>query len=110
MKWNEQDPVSQKEIDRNNAVYKHQNNRNPFIDHPELAEYIWGDKQDVPFSYDNYDKPTGIYDIPTVEAPRIVRVYTISGTMVRTADSEANALDGLAKGMYIVNGKKYVVN
>ena len=30
--------------------------------------------------------------------------------MVRTADSEANALDGLAKGMYIVNGKKYVVN
>lgn len=35
LKWNEQDPVSQKEIDRNNAVYKHQNNRNPFIDHPE---------------------------------------------------------------------------
>ncbi len=46
MKWNEQDPVSQKEIDRNNAVYKHQKNRNPFIDHPELADYIWGDKQD----------------------------------------------------------------
>lgn len=47
LKWNEQDPVSQKEIDRNNAVYKHQNNRNPFIDHPELAEYIWGDKQNI---------------------------------------------------------------
>lgn len=42
LKWNNQDPVSKKETDRNNAVYSIQNNRNPFIDHPELAEYIWG--------------------------------------------------------------------
>jgi endonuclease I len=42
LKWSRQDPVSSKEIDRNNAVYSFQNNRNPFIDHPELAEYIWG--------------------------------------------------------------------
>ena len=40
MKWHRQDPVSQKEIDRNNAVEAYQHNRNPFIDHPELAEYI----------------------------------------------------------------------
>lgn len=46
MKWHRQDPVSEKEINRNNAVYATaQNNRNPFIDHPELAEYIWGDKR-----------------------------------------------------------------
>lgn len=44
MKWHRQDPVSQKERDRNEVVYGAQNNRNPFIDHPELAEYIWGDK------------------------------------------------------------------
>jgi len=44
LKWHRQDPVSQKEIDRNNAVYKHQKNRNPFIDHPELAEHVWGNK------------------------------------------------------------------
>lgn len=43
LKWHRQDPVSQKEIDRNQAVYGIQNNRNPFIDYPELAEYIWGD-------------------------------------------------------------------
>lgn len=42
--WHRQDPVSQKEIDRNQAVYSIQNNRNPFIDYPELAEYIWGNK------------------------------------------------------------------
>lgn len=42
MKWHREDPVSQKEIIRNDAIYAHQDNRNPFIDHPELAEYIWG--------------------------------------------------------------------
>ena len=50
LKWHRQDPVSQKEIDRNNAVYNHQDNRNPYIDHPELAEYIWGDKKGLPWS------------------------------------------------------------
>jgi len=42
LEWGENDPVSQKEIDRNNAVYQIQNNRNPFIDHPEYADWIWG--------------------------------------------------------------------
>ncbi len=40
--WAQQDPVSQKEIDRNNKIYTIQNNRNPFIDHPEYANMIWG--------------------------------------------------------------------
>jgi len=40
--WCNLDPVSQKEIDRNNAVYAIQGNRNPFIDHPEYACLVWG--------------------------------------------------------------------
>ncbi len=40
--WSSVDPVSQKEIDRNNTVYGMQHNRNPFIDHPEYAYLIWG--------------------------------------------------------------------
>ena len=43
MEWHASDPVSQKEIDRNNEVYGLQNNRNPFIDHPEYADLIWGE-------------------------------------------------------------------
>ncbi len=39
--WSTADPVSQKEIDRNNAVYAIQHNRNPFIDHPEYVYSIW---------------------------------------------------------------------
>ncbi len=42
LQWARRDPVSQKEIDRNNGVESQQGNRNPFIDFPELAEYIWG--------------------------------------------------------------------
>jgi len=42
LEWHRADPVSSKEINRNNAVYKLQNNRNPFVDHPLLAEYLWG--------------------------------------------------------------------
>ena len=45
MEWTRLDPVSEKETKRNDAVYNIQGNRNPFIDHPELAEYIWGDMQ-----------------------------------------------------------------
>lgn len=45
MKWHREDPVSEKEINRNEVVYRWQGNRNPFIDHPELAEYVWGTKK-----------------------------------------------------------------
>ena len=40
--WNTQDPVSSREIARNNAIYARQNNRNPYIDHPEYVNQIWG--------------------------------------------------------------------
>ena len=43
LKWNKDDPVNEIEITRNEAVYELQGNRNPFIDHPEYADAIWGD-------------------------------------------------------------------
>ncbi|MFH0867203.1 MAG: endonuclease [Bacteroidota bacterium] len=42
LQWNTLDPVSLKEQERNDAVYAYQNNRNPFIDHPEWIYSIWG--------------------------------------------------------------------
>jgi endonuclease I len=41
LKWHIQDPVSQKEINRNNGIYEIQQNRNPFIDRPEFATLIF---------------------------------------------------------------------
>lgn len=40
--WAAQDPVSPSEIERNNASYIYQGNRNPYIDHPEWVQAIWG--------------------------------------------------------------------
>jgi endonuclease I len=42
IRWHANDPVSQKEIDRNEAAFGHQGNRNPFVDHPEYIDNIWG--------------------------------------------------------------------
>ncbi|MCU0395096.1 MAG: endonuclease [Chitinophagaceae bacterium] len=41
IKWHKQDPVSAKEIARNNAAFAYQGNRNPFVDHPEYVELVW---------------------------------------------------------------------
>lgn len=57
LKWHRQDPVSQKEITRNNAIYMYQKNRNPFIDYPELAEHIWGNRVGQPFNATSVDFP-----------------------------------------------------
>ena len=85
LKWAKNDPVSEKEINRNNAVYDIQKNRNPFIDYPGLEDYIWGDKQDVTFSYDNYS--TGIEDILASglrKGKQDSKIYGASGQLRRT--------------------------
>ena len=53
--WSRNDPVSQKELDRNDAVYAIQGNRNPFVDDPELIEYIWGDRQGDQYTVEHYE-------------------------------------------------------
>lgn len=92
LKWASEDPVSRKETVRNEAVYKYQKNRNPFIDCPELAEHIWGSKKNEPFHYSLYtpkeDDPTAYpgWDevFPDMERGQWVPV---------TSDSELNEND-----------------
>ncbi|MFV0365284.1 MAG: endonuclease I family protein [Mangrovibacterium sp.] len=45
IKWHSDDPVDPFEIRRSNIVYSNQKNRNPFVDHPELVDYLFGDMQ-----------------------------------------------------------------
>ncbi len=83
--WNEADPVDEAEIQRNEDVSKYQGNRNPFIDYPELADYIWGEKSGEAFllaghtanegqSNDNMKTkaPTFSVDYGTEDAPKVV--------------------------------------
>jgi len=71
IEWHNEDPISTKELNRNEAVYALQHNRNPFIDHPEFVYKIWGG-----------NSPSIIADIvtqPTV--PKNTDVVTVSAAI-----------------------------
>ncbi len=73
LQWHHQDPVSAKEIARNDTIYYHyQHNRNPFIDNPQWVDSIW--QQDVSvFIKENTFKPKfSIFPNPTNEQLTIV--------------------------------------
>ena len=88
MRWSKQDPVDAREVARNNAVYNVQSNRNPFVDYPGLEDYVWGNKKEMAFSYDQYDgtvipdtipdtKPDTIPDIKPDTIPNVAQSCTI---------------------------------
>jgi len=114
LKWHRLDPVSEKELIRNEAIYgnttynksaKKQGNRNPFIDYPELVEYIWGDKQDVSITvtaldspYDNESPvidPTGIENAQTASAAR--KIFINGELFIQTNDHLFNLQGQLIK-------------
>lgn len=110
LKWAEQDPVSKKETDRNEAVYKLQNNRNPYIDYPGLEQYVWGDKKEAVFDYDDYKGTTGI-EVSTgnKEDETPCGTYTLTGIRISTKPLTSDEMKSLPKGFYIINKKKYLV-
>jgi endonuclease I len=92
--WHREDPVSQKEIDRNEAVYKHQNNRNPFIDYPELAEHIWGNKKSEAFYFESIE-----VDLDGLQMPKYDVVVTDSRISISNLNGEQIALFDLSGRM-----------
>ncbi len=50
LRWHREDPVSIKEVRRNEEIFKIQGNRNPYIDYPDLAEHVWGATDDIGFN------------------------------------------------------------
>lgn len=65
LQWHRQDTVSEKERKRMDAVSDFQHNRNPFIDYPELVEYIWGNKKGTAvYLSDLEDNTTALPNIP----------------------------------------------
>ena len=61
LEWNQEDPVSDFELTRNDLIYSYQGNRNPFIDNPAIANYIWGGPE--PNDSWNYLNQVDIYPI-----------------------------------------------
>lgn len=94
LQWAAMDPVSKKEIDRNNAVYQIQHNRNPFIDFPELAEMIFGSDTNLTF----------ITNIPIQEQPnwKIYPNPTINQLNIQLFE---NQIDNVSIELYDMMGK-----
>jgi hypothetical protein len=88
--WNSQDPVSQKETDRNNAAYLIQDNRNPFIDHPEYAQEIWGANAGTSEIF------TGSRTIMIYPNPAMDRCYLIlpAGSVEKDCDLRVTSVTG----------------
>lgn len=109
--WNNLDPVSQYEIDKNNATYTFQGNRNPFIDHPEYVANIWG----TPLSTEAflslevklYPNPiTGNFVYIKTNENITVQVFDILGKYIlkKQLNSNNNKIDvsQLRQGMYLI--------
>jgi len=119
LKWHRNDPVSQKEIDRNNAIYGIQNNRNPFIDYPQLAEHIWGNLKDSPFQQGTSVTPiiptpikitkcNGIF-IEGAEPNAKIEIYSETGQFIysTTLNNDYISLEHLRSGVYIIKINDY---
>lgn len=79
--WALMDPVSQKEIDRNNAIYLIQHNRNPYIDYPQLANLVWG-ADSVNFTFDPEYVPVSHLHINHVDIPTTQTIVLTFDTLI----------------------------
>ena len=117
LKWSRNDKVSPKETDRNNAVYELQGNRNPFIDYPQLAEYIWGDSINYVFDPANPTMirkteaaPPVVYianaalHVEKITNETVIQVYNIYGQLILKTQPVINSYS-----TSLVNEQLYII-
>jgi endonuclease I len=114
LEWHLQDLPDDFELNRNEVIYGYQENRNPFIDHPEFATAIWGD----PTAVDELEKQmVKVYPVPAKNHLNVVlpsnsrnmqaTIYGITGQVLLSSgavDAKQFSLDvsGLERGIYFV--------
>ena len=128
--WANNDPVTQREIDRNNAVHDRQYNRNPFIDNPQYAMNIWGsllssDEFNVLDVTTIYPNPTNDNTINIQSDSNIenINIVSVNGQLVQNiknplAVNQIYTVTNLPSGFYFMTitsndttvTKKIVVN
>ena len=126
MTWHVSDPVSDREKDINNHIYKYQGNRNPFIDHPEYAEKIWGSnlgtgdfeyqKRDDIKLYSKSSRSVIVQQVNKDKSIKKVSVFNFNGQLINeiTNNDNRNEIEINFKnpGIYIlkISGKGMEIN
>jgi len=110
--WHIDDPVSTREIDRNDAIYLRQNNRNPFIDHPEYVASIWSNLLST--NENDFLKNVSIYPNPIKDndlniktrTPLHIEIYNVLGKLILTSKVDAYNktvnVSSLKQGVYLI--------
>jgi endonuclease I len=122
LQWHRNDPPDDFEMNRNNVVYQWQNNRNPFIDLPELAEYIWGNQagqnftlaqEDIdPVEFRVYPNPSdeGVVTIAGINDHASVIIFDVTGRIqgsYHLTPAQPQIRHQLPAGMYVLHVKEH---
>ncbi|MAX69934.1 MAG: endonuclease I [Flavobacteriaceae bacterium] len=117
--WHRNDPPDDFEMNRNNVVYNWQFNRNPFIDQPDLIEYIWGNnvgdvwtqslsiEDELQLKVSLYPNPTDnrIY-ISGLHSEASAEVFSIEGKVLKSFSTVNDYIDlELVSGIYMLKLK-----
>lgn len=123
LQWHHQDPVSAKEIARNDSIYyKYQHNRNPYIDNPQWVDSIWKHDVSVFINEMGLTQHYSIYPNPVINEFQLIdhvsigntntvlRITTITGELVQEKQisfSKNTSIDcsQWARGVYLVSIK-----
>ena len=118
--WHRNDPPDDFEMNRNNVVYTWQFNRNPFIDHPDLVEYLWGlnvgDVWNDPLSVDEFETDNiKIYPNPVsnklfvsgIDDDFEITIFSAEGRelQAKSFKDDARVDLNLASGLYLIKIK-----
>ena len=115
--WHLSDPVDDFEINRNEIIFGFQENRNPFIDHPNLVNYLWGDNVGIVWNENlnvpeneiiktiTYPNPSsGIVNFSTDMEDEIIEIFNLNGQNIlnKIIDSSNSVELDLPSGIYFL--------
>lgn len=105
LEWHRDDPVSQKEIQRNEEVYAIQHNRNPFIDNPDFAEMIWSSTWNTENLYNDVTVevwPNPMNSMLNIKGDNIVKinVFNTLGVMMASFDVKGECYNTINVSSY----------
>lgn len=110
--WHANDAVSQKEIDRNNAIFNFQDNRNPFIDNPQYVDDIWFpllsvNQTSIEETVNIHPNPVskGQFFITTQLASVDLVIYDVLGNKIgafKVENSQAINVSSYKSGLYLL--------